>query len=94
MLIFKSAPALISLGVICGMHIASRLTSGILSKILAIVNVCLHIAFIFVLMTEEIPIEESVLCYMISVFVYTLTSFAVHTHSMNRGSVKEEQNDL
>ena len=94
MLIFKSALSLISLGVLCGMHIASRLATGILSKILAVVNICLHIVLLFVLMVENIPIEESVLCYMISVFVYTLTFFVTHTLFSKREGVKEENNDL
>ena len=94
MIIFTSALSLISLGVVCGVHIASRLAPGILSKILDVVNVCLHIALIFVLMIEEIPIEESVLCYMISVFVYTLCSFLAHRLHGNKRGVKEEENDL
>ena len=94
MLIFKSALTLISLGVICGVHIATRITPQLTSKILAIVNICLHIAFLFVLMIEKIPIAESVLCYMISLFVYTLTFFIVHTISLREGSVKEDAYDL
>ena len=78
MLIFKSAPILISLGVILAVHIVSSFVGGIISKILAIVNIALHIGLFILLMCEKIPIGEAVLCYMTSVFVYVSCFFLSH----------------
>lgn len=84
MLIFKSAITLILLGVIAAVHIASIFVGGIISKILAVVNIGLHIGLFIVLMCEKIPIGEAVLCYMTSVFIYVASFFLSHTLSERR----------
>lgn len=94
MLIFKSAFTLIILGVVCALHLLSQLTSGILAKSLAFVNIALHIGLLFVLMLEEIPIAEAVLAYMFSTFVYVLIFFVMHSLSLHREQREEDENDL
>lgn len=94
MVIFKSVTVMIMLGAAVLLHLASQLCHGILAKILAISNICLHIALIFPLVFIKAPISEAVLCYMFSVFVYTAVFFFRHMISSNAEEKEEDGNDL
>ncbi len=48
------------------------MTTGKLSRVLTYLNLAAHIVFLIPMMTLGITIEDAVLIYMISVFVYTL----------------------
>lgn len=52
------------------LHIVALIFHDPVGKILAYVNIGLHIAFLFLLLLAKIPPEEAVLLYMISVTVY------------------------
>ncbi|MBQ8583482.1 MAG: hypothetical protein IJ488_02600 [Clostridia bacterium] len=71
MIIFTSPAVIIISALIIILDIAKEFTDGILGKILAVVNICLHISLIFPLMLVKAPIAEAVLVYMCSTFVYT-----------------------
>ena len=60
------------------LHIASAIVRGKLSKLLNYVNLALHIIFLIPMMTLGLTIEDAVLMYMISVFVYTLSQALVY----------------
>lgn len=52
------------------LHIAALLFRDPVGKILSYVNIGLHILFVLLLLLGKVPLEESVLLYMISVTVY------------------------
>ncbi len=52
------------------LHIAALFFHDPVGKILSYVNIGLHILFVLLLLLGKVPLEESVLLYMISVTVY------------------------
>ncbi|MBQ2737592.1 MAG: hypothetical protein IJF38_02800 [Clostridia bacterium] len=60
------------------LHVASAIVRGRLSRLLNYVNLALHIIFLIPMMTLGLTIEDAVLMYMISVFVYTLSQALVY----------------
>ncbi len=94
MVIFQSVTVMIMLSTAVVLHITAQLCHGIVAKILAIVNICLHIGLIFPLVFGEIPISEAVLCYMFSVFVYTAMFFVRHMISRPTAEGEEDSRDL
>lgn len=52
------------------LHIVALLFRDPVGKIIAYVNIGLHIVFVFLLILGQVPLEESVLLFMISVSVY------------------------
>ena len=78
MVLFESAATLAVLGAVLLLHIASQIFGGILSKIISILNLCLHIALLVPIVIDGVPIAEAVLCYMASVFCYVLCFFVRH----------------
>ena len=78
MMIFKTPIILAMLAILIGLHIASLLISEKLGKILTFVNIGLHILLLPLLLLQKFTIEEGVLCYMISIFAYTLASYIVY----------------
>ena len=90
MIIFKTPMILAMLAILIGLHIASLLVSEKVGKILTYVNIGLHILLLPLLLLQKFTIEEGVLCYMISVFAYTLASYIVYKkRSSDNASQKE-----
>ena len=90
MIIFKTPIILAMLAILIGLHIASLLVSEKVGKILTYVNIGLHILLLPLLLLQKFTIEEGVLCYMISVFAYTLASYIVYKkRSSDNASQKE-----
>ena len=52
------------------LHVVAVFLRDPIGKILAYVNIGLHIIFVFLLILGKVPLEESVLLFMISVSVY------------------------
>ena len=85
MILLESTASIIILGVALLLHIGTQFACGIIEKTLAFVNIALHIALIGALLYDGVPIDEAVLAYTASVFVYTLLSYVRHLLSENRG---------
>jgi len=93
MVIFESIPLLIMISAILILDICKEFVTGAVAKVLAIVNIALHIVLIFPLMQASAPISEAVLVYMCSTFVYTLSFFVRHSIMTGRER-REEDCDL
>ena len=76
MSILETPLVLVALCVMLTIHIATCFTPKLVSKILTYVNMTLHIALIYPLMYFQFDIDEAVLVYMISVFVFVGSRFA------------------
>ena len=85
MILLESTASMIILGAALLLHIGTQFSCRIIAKILAFVNITLHIVLIGALLFDRVPIDEAVLAYTASVFVYTLLSYVRHLLSMNRG---------
>ena len=66
------------------LHIASAIVRGKLSKLLNYVNLALHIIFLIPMMTLGLTIEDAVLMYMISVFVFVGSRFILREREENK----------
>ena len=78
MVLIENPIMLAALGVLCGAHVASALVKGMAGRLIAYVNVFIHALMVVPLGILNFPIEEAVLFYMISVFIFTLTSTFVY----------------
>jgi len=76
MTVFENTAALIIACAIILLHIITCILESRISKILKYVNIALHIGLIFPMIFGGMPIDEAVLLYMISIFVYTLSRLA------------------
>ncbi len=94
MIIFTSPAVIIISALIIILDIAKEFVGGILGKILAVVNICLHISLIFPLMLAGAPIGEAVLVYMCSTFVYTASHLLSTVIFRERAKREEESDDL
>ena len=74
MKLLSSPLPLIALGVCIILHILSALLPKKAASILAYVNIGLHIVLVLLSAFAALPIEEAVLLYLISLFVYTHTA--------------------
>ena len=72
MTIFSSPLILAASIALIFLHVVPRLTRGIVSKIIEIVNITLHIVLICGMLFARIPYEEVVLVLMLSLFVYVV----------------------
>lgn len=84
---------LISLGVLIALHVASVVLRGTWAKLIAYLNIALHVGLMFVLLYLKLKIEEAVLVYLISVFAYTLAStvtYKVRERAAKRESAVDE----
>jgi len=86
---------LLILALMCVLHWVSVYLKGIISKIAVYVNIALHILVMLPMLSRKFTIEEAVLVYMISVFVYTFMSFVHYKLSekdarVAKGSEEEE----
>ncbi len=78
MALFHSIPALCAIILIIAVHVVSAFMKEKIAKILQFVNIGLHNALFLTLMLSDIPIDEAVLSYMISVFTYLLVGYIRH----------------
>ena len=78
MALFHSIPAMCAIILIISIHIISAFMKDNIAKILQFVNIGLHIALFLILILSDIPIDEAVLSYMISVFTYLLVGYIRH----------------
>ena len=76
-----------ALAVLIVLHIVSLILHGMGAKLVSYVNIALHVAFLFPLAYYKIRIEEAVLCYLVSVFSYTLAA-TVHHYVISRRAAK------
>ncbi len=93
MILLESTASIVILGVAILLHIATQLIDGVPAKILAFVNIALHILLFVPLILDAVPIEEAVLLYAVSVFFYTAASYVRHLIAV-RNAGKGEQDDL
>ena len=84
MTLFTSLPAVLMLAAACFLHLPAVFMNGLLAKISVFANITLHIALFCAMVFFAIPIEEAVLAFMISLFVYTAISL-LH-YKMGRGT--------
>ena len=77
MKLLSSTPVLVALGVCVILHVLSCLLRGRASRVLSYINIAMHIALVILSAFASLPIEEAVLVYLFSLFVYTLTSTLV-----------------
>ena len=75
MIIFQSVYALIVTAVVISLHIVTAFSKPMLAKILNYVNISLHIVLFLTLILENVPIDEAVMVYMFSIFVYLSARF-------------------
>ena len=75
MVIFLTPVVLIALIAFSAMHWLSVYREGVISKISVYVNIALHILVMIPMLAAKFTIEEAVLVYMISVFIYTFMAF-------------------
>ena len=75
MQIFQSPLLLVLFCVLMTLHFVSGAFAPLIGKILRYANIVLHIAFFFVLMLCEIPLEEAALLYLISLFLYLAAQY-------------------
>ncbi|MBO5102019.1 MAG: hypothetical protein J6C39_05745 [Clostridia bacterium] len=94
MTIFTSPAVIIMSALIIILDIAKEFADGILGKILAVVNICLHISLIFPLMLVKAPIAEAVLVYMCSTFVYTASHLLFSVVFGKEAKREEERGDI
>ena len=93
MILLESTASIIILGVAILLHIATQIIDGILAKILAFVNIALHISLFIPLILDAVPIEEAVLAYTASAFFYTAASYVRHLIA-TRNAGEGERDDL
>ena len=77
-----------ALAVLIVLHIVSIILHGMGAKLVSYLNIALHVAFLFPLAYYKIRIEEAVLCYLVSVFSYTLAATVHHYVISRRAAAK------
>ena len=75
MIIFTTPLLLYALITMCAIHVITSIVPGIVAKILNYVNLVLHIVTLYLLMYAGAKVNEALLLYMISMFIYSLVSF-------------------
>ncbi len=75
MILFSTPTVLLALVLMSALHWTTIYLKGIIAKISICVNIALHILVMIPMLVNKFTIEEAVLVYMISVFVYTLMAF-------------------
>lgn len=82
--IFTEPLVLFLLLLLIGMHAAAIFTKGKVSKIIAYVNIGLHLLLFIPMLNAKFHIEEAVLTYLISFFFYTLISLVEYKAAQKR----------
>ncbi len=80
----------IALAVFAVLHVLSIFLDEELAKILSYVNIGLHICAIFLFMWLNMSIFQTVLVYMMSIFVYTQINFVLYLISKRREAKSQE----
>lgn len=75
MIIFTTPLLLYVLIAMCAIHVVTSVVPRIVAKILNYVNLILHITTLYLLMYTGAKVNEALLLYMISMFVYSLVCF-------------------
>ena len=78
MIIFESPLSLILSALVCVLHVSGAFVGKLAARIINVVNIIIHIALICVFLYDGVPLDEAVLVFMLSVFVYTLTRFIIY----------------
>ena len=91
MVLFTTPSILVALILVSGLHIASSFTPGIVSKILNYVNIALHLASLVLLMWQKCEVDETLLFYIISIFVYTVIAFVRYEIGARRAKREEAE---
>ena len=74
MQILQSTYSLAAFLLLIALHFLSAFLPALWEKIIRYVNLALHIAFYCLLMCESIPLEETVLSYLLSLLCYLLSA--------------------
>jgi hypothetical protein len=83
---------LISLSVLIVLHVLSMALRGTAARLIAYLNIALHVCLLFVLSYLKLKIEEAVLVYLISVFAYTVAATVMYKLSV-RFAASEPSSD-
>lgn len=68
------------------LHILSVVLCDFAQKIIKIANITLHIALVFLLLFSRVSLDLVALCFVASLFVYTLSSFIYAKMKKRRAS--------
>ena len=82
MKLFETPIVLLFLAVLVVLHFVSLITKGKIAKISNYVNIFLHIVLFIPMLMNKFSIEEAVLVYMISFFIYTLFALIIYRASV------------
>ena len=77
-------PILGSLALLIVLHAASLLLPPKAAKLVAYLNIVLHVGMLFVLACSKVKIEEAVLVYLVSVFAYTVMATVLYRVSKRK----------
>ncbi|MBE6634434.1 MAG: hypothetical protein E7620_08870 [Ruminococcaceae bacterium] len=91
MIIFTNPLLLAAIIVACVLHGLAIFLPGILSKVINYVNIGLHIASLALLMWQRAEVDEALLFYVVSIFVYTALAFAQQELCRAKASDKEDE---
>ncbi len=62
-------------GIIFVLHFAASFTHGILSKCISFANIALHICLFILFLVFNIPIDEVVMIFVVSLFCLVLSAY-------------------
>ncbi len=75
---------------IIALHVLSAVFSDVRRKIAIIANITLHITLVFLLLFRRCSLELVALCFVFSLFTYTLCSFIGASVRRRRGAPDKE----
>lgn len=81
---FTTPVVLIFLCVLILLHAISVVTKGTIAKTTNYVNIILHIAMFVLMLNNKFDIDEAVLVYMISLFMYTFFAVTAYRVAQRR----------
>ena len=84
MKLFETPAVLLFLAVLVILHFVSLVARGKTATIFSYVNIFLHILLFVPMLANKFSIEEAVLVYMISFFMYTLFGVIDHRISVRK----------
>lgn len=97
MLLFQNPINIALLLVACALHAANTFLCGIYAKIGQIVNIVLHLTLFLVFFLSGLPLEETVLAFMLSTLSLLLFGYINHLlkkqHSEDADSAPREGGD-
>ena len=90
MIIFTTPMLFAALIAMCAIHIAVSFLPSLIAKILNYVNLGLHIATLVLLMYYRADVDEALLLYMVSIFVYSVNAAVRYKIGSKRKNKEEE----